>query len=170
METQSKAIRRVDLMSGLFVTALGAGALVEAYNMPRYESRGVDPYTVPGVTPGLVSAVLLIFGLLLAFRALRGGGTGAGVTIHQWDKGAVLRIGATLGLTLAYGLLLFGNVPFVAATTVFIFSFVFAMEAINPDRKLSLPMVGIAALALALVAAFGIDFVFRELFLVRFPG
>jgi putative tricarboxylic transport membrane protein len=168
--TEPNTIRRVDAFAGLFTACLGAVAVVQSVRMPRFPERGVDPYTVPGVTPGLIGSALIIFGLMLTIRALRGASTGAGVTIHIWQKDAAFRIGLTLALALTYGLLLFGNVPFVPATVAFVFAFTVALERINPDRKLTIPVLIGGAALLGLGAGFGIDFVFREVFLVRFPG
>jgi hypothetical protein len=168
--SERSAIIRVDLLSGLFTTILGAAGVIASLNMPRFAERGVDPNTVPGVTPGLVSAALVVFGLMLTLRAVRGGGTGVGVTIHDWDRGAVLRTTLTVALALAYGMLLFGALPFVPVTAAFVFVFVVALDLVNPDRQLSLPWLLGGAAVLALVAAFGIQLVFEEIFLVRLPG
>ncbi|MGR3639187.1 tripartite tricarboxylate transporter TctB family protein [Alterinioella nitratireducens] len=168
--TARNAPARVDLIAGVFVVILGMAGLVESLRMPRFEARGIDPNTAPGVTPGLISAALLIFGLTLTLRAIRGGGTGSGITIHAWDRGAVLRTALTISLALLYGMLLFGSLPFVPATAAFIFAFVVATELANPDRALSVPALLAGAAALALAAAFGIQLIFEEIFLVRLPG
>ncbi|MBD3624254.1 MAG: hypothetical protein HUJ24_02530, partial [Rhodobacteraceae bacterium] len=55
--------QRIDLGAGLLVAAIGAAALVESLRMPRFEARGADPYTVPGLTPGLIAAAMLLLGL-----------------------------------------------------------------------------------------------------------
>ena len=170
MTNAPSSIRRIDAFAGLFTVALGAATLVESLRMPRFEERGVDPYTTPGVTPGLIATALIVFGLVLALRALQGGGTGVGISIHRWTSDAVVRIGLTLALALTYGLLLFGNVPFIPATIAFVFAFTLALELVNEDRQISLPVLLGGAAVLALAADFGIDFVFREVFLVRLPG
>lgn len=170
MTTAPSSIGRIDALAGLFTVSIGAATLIEAIRMPRFAERGVDPYTTPGVTPGLIAIALIIFGLLLTIRAVRGGSTGAGVTIHVWTRDAVLRISLTLVMALTYGGLLFGNVPFVPATIAFIFAFTVALELANSDRQISIPVLLGGAALLALGAGFGIDFVFREVFLVRLPG
>jgi len=170
VNTAPKTIRTIDALAGVFTVSLGAAALTEAIRMPRFAERGVDPYTTPGVTPGMIAIALIIFGLLLAIRALRGGSTGAGVTIHVWTRDAALRIGLTLTITLTYGGFLFGNVPFIPATIAFVFAFTMALELVNADRKVSGPVLLGGAVLLALGAGFGIDFIFREVFLVRLPG
>jgi hypothetical protein len=168
--TGRPALQRVDLLAGLFVVILGTAGLIESLRMPRFEERGIDPNTAPGVTPGLVSAALLVFGLMLTVRAIRGGGPGTGITIHAWSRRAVLRTALTVSLALVYGLFLFGALPFMPVTAGFVFVFVVALELANPERRQSLPALMLGAAALAIAAAFGIQLVFEEIFLVRLPG
>lgn len=162
--------QRIDLGAGLLVAAIGAAALVESLRMPRFEARGADPYTVPGLTPGLIAAAMLLLGLGLVVRGIRGTGPGTGVTLGDWDRPALIRTALTLGLTLTYGLLLFGNIPFRIATALFVFAFTLCLDWNSPQRRLSRPMLAVFAAIFATAAAFGIDFIFREIFLVRLPG
>lgn len=166
----TRPVARVDLFAGLFTTLLGIAGLVESLRMPRFAERGVDPSTVPGVTPGLISAALILFGVALTLRALGGGSPGSGVSIHSWTRASAFRTALTVGLAGIYGGFLFGNLPFVPVTAAFVFAFVFLLELRNPDRNLPLPALAGGALALALAAAFGIQLVFEEIFLVRLPG
>ncbi|GHA18941.1 hypothetical protein GCM10007989_12900 [Devosia pacifica] len=167
-------VARTDLACGLFITILGAGALVESLRMPRFEERNADPFTVPGLTPGFVSVVLLILGAALLLRALSGrtatSQIGTGVTITQWNRGSVVRTVLTLAAVLTYGLLLFGHFPFVPVTAAFIFAFTVGAELIAPERQLSLLQVLLGAAVLAIAGAFTLHFVFTDIFLVRLPG
>lgn len=164
-----KSIARVNVYSGLVVTALGLVGLVESYRMPRFTERGIDPHTIPGLTPGILSAALALMGAVLAARALSGS-IGAATELTPWNRGGVMRMALTLPATLIYGLLLFGNLHFVWATTLFIFVFTLGAELINPTRRASLGRTAVGALTLALIAAFGINFIFTNVFLVRLPG
>jgi len=163
-----KNTARVNVYSGLVVTALGLVGLVESYRMPRFTERGIDPHTIPGLTPGILSAALALMGAVLAVRAL--GGIGASTELTSWNRGSVMRMALTLLATLVYGLLLFGNLHFVWATTLFIFVFTLGAELINPSRRASIGMTAVGALALALIAAVSINFIFTNVFLVRLPG
>ncbi|MSU90289.1 hypothetical protein GE300_11770 [Rhodobacteraceae bacterium 2CG4] len=168
--TQDRGAVRADLFSGAVVTLIGLGGLLESLRMPRFAERNADPYTVPGVTPGLISAMLLIFGVALLVRALRGRASGAGVSIHRWSRASGFRTVLTLALTLVYGLLLFGNIPFLPATVAFVFAFTLVLDWANPERRLPLAYLLPGAAVLAVAAGFGIEFVFKEVFLVRLPG
>ncbi|WP_048648843.1 tripartite tricarboxylate transporter TctB family protein [Nitratireductor soli] len=168
----ARRINRTDFLAGLAVTIAGAAALVEALRMPRFETRGADPFTVPGLTPGLLSAVLCVLGAVLLLRGLSGHmvAEGARPSITRWDRASAIRSIFTVVSVLVYGVLLFGRMPFMLATALFVFAFTIGAELINAERRLSTPMLVIGALVLAVVAAFAINFVFTDLFLVRLPG
>lgn len=168
----TRSINRTDFLSGLIVTVAGTAGLVESLRMPRFEARGADPFTVPGLTPGLLSAVLCLLGLVLLLRGLSGRmlAEGARPSITQWDRTSAIRSIFTVVSVLVYGGLLFGRMPFLLATALFVFAFTIGAELINAERRLSTPMLVGGALALAVAAAFTIDFVFTDLFLVRLPG
>lgn len=163
-----RSIQRTDFISALVVITIGGSAFAQSLRMPRFEERGVDPYTIPGLTPALVSAVIGILGLVLLLRAMRGIAGDPG-TITEWSRVSLLRTALTVVLALGYGILLFGHAPFVPVTAGFIFLFTLLSELMSPQRTLSVPIVAAGALALALVMAFGIHFVFTEIFLVTFP-
>lgn len=160
---------RIDLAAGVIVTVFSMAALVGAWEMPRFAERGADPLTVPGLTPGIVSTVMVVLGVSLMLRALLGLAREA-VPIEHWPAGAARRTVFTIVAVLTYGFALFGRMPFVVGTTLFIFAFTFLAEAMHPDRRLGLPVTALLSLLLAIVAAFAVRYVFTDLFLVRLPG
>ena len=167
MITRSQS--RVDACAGLIVAAIGLIGLVESWAMPRFENRGADPYTVPGLTPGLLSAVLCVLGLALFARAFLRPVGKERVPLLDWTGASARRVLFTITTAAVYGFLLFGNVPFLIATTGFIFVFTVGAELLNPDLGLSRARLLSFAFVFAFCAAFLIRFVFVEIFLVRLP-
>lgn len=167
-----RTINRTDFLSGLVVAALGAAGLVEALRMPRFEARGADPFTVPGLTPGLLSAVLCVLGIVLLLRGISGRNLteGAQPSITQWTRASAIRTLFTIVMVLVYGTLLFGRMPFFYATALFVFVFTVGAELIDTERRLPAWKLLIGGCLLAGGAAYAIDFVFTDLFLVRLPG
>ena len=164
---------RLDFVSAIVLTAFGAGVLVESLRLPRLDHLNVNPYTVPGLVPGLLGVLLTLCGLAMLIRSIVRGGWRLNLT--SASVGAFLRatpvrrIAVVLALTLVYALGLFGWLPFWLATMVFVFAFVVATEAMALGRLP--PPVNIAfALALAVVVGLGVEFVFEQLFYVRLPG
>lgn len=159
-----------DVFGGLVVTVIGVAGFVESWRMPRFAERGADPFTVPGLTPGLLSAVLAVLGVALVLRALAGRGGAGELPILSWPGGSAQRMAFTLASVFLYGFVLFGNVPFLLATAVFVFIFTVGAELLNPERKLALAPLLAGALVLGVATAFVIRFIFVDIFLVRLPG
>ena len=160
---------RADFVTAVVLILLGLGVVAESLRMPTLEHLGVNPYTAPGVVPGLLGCVIGGLGLVLLLRAARAGGwrldlpTG-GLAAGLRTEGA-RRLGLTLLLTLGYAAGLVGRVPFWLATFVFVFLF----AAMFSWRREQAARVLAVAAALGAVTAFVITLVFEQVFLVRLP-
>jgi len=162
----------LDRLSGLFFAILGFAVAVGAWAMPQFEAQGASIYQSPGLTPGILGLALAICGLILAVRPMRSDGveqsywkTVVGTTVNR------NRAIAALALTLTYGAVLFGNVPYVLATFLFVFAFVAVFEVfLKPEgsTRRTVPSL-VAAALLGLITSVGSQYVFQTLFLVRLP-
>jgi putative tricarboxylic transport membrane protein len=125
------------------------------------------------VVPGALGVALGLCAVLLVVRSVRAGGhrRGDGGGLAFWlGGGEGRRLAVALALTLAYGLVLVGTVPFWLATLVFVFAFVALFESLaEPDERPSLRATLIAATALSIAAAVIVPLVFQSVFLVRLP-
>ncbi|MEO1226579.1 MAG: tripartite tricarboxylate transporter TctB family protein [Pseudomonadota bacterium] len=164
---------RLDFVSAIVLTAFGIAVLVESLRLPRLDHLNVNPYTVPGIVPGMLGAILTLCGLAMLIRSILRGGWRLDLTddaVGGFVRSAsVRRIALVLALTLGYALGLFGWLPFWLATMVFVFAFVVATEAMALGKLPPLPNIAIAA-AIAAVTGAGVEFVFERLFYVRLPG
>ncbi len=163
---------RADLWAGTGFLALGLVTVVESWRMPRFEQLEVNPWSVPGLVPGLIGLVLALLGGLLALRAVREGalrsGGGAAAELG-FDPERRRRTLLALALTVGYAVGLVGRLPFRTATFLFVFAFV-ALFRVERDmaRTLVLRELVLAALE-ALLVALAVGFVFERLFYVRLP-
>ena len=162
---------RADFVTALALIALAVGALVESLHMPRYEDLSVNPYTVPGIVPGLLSAGLLVLATILLVRSIARGGwrlsTGGA---RAWLVCAPAnRLYLSLVLTLGYAAGLVGRLPFWLATGLFVFFFIVLFEWQGglpaPSRVIALGV----ALGEAVLVTVAVTLVFQEVFLVRLP-
>lgn len=155
-----------DLAFGLFWTALGVAIAFESWRMPRLEEQHINPYTIPGLVPGMLGVVLTVFGAVLAARGFRG----AGPRGEAAAGAAPWRVGLALVLCLGFGLVVVGHgPPFWLAAMLFLFLAVFLFEL--PERRAA-GTVARGAVRAALVAGIAaplITLVFQEVFLVRLP-
>lgn len=160
---------RADFLTALGVVALGLGAAVESWRMPRLEQLDINPYTAPGIVPGVIGVVLTALGLaLLARSAARGGWRLAAVTEPAPD-GRAARLALALALTVGYAAGLVGRLPFWLATGLFVFAFIAVFEwRLAADRTGRLRGLAIAAAEAVAVSA-AVTFVFQSIFLVRLP-
>lgn len=161
---------RSDTLIGVIIFGLGAAILAGALAMPRFEHRSADPLTVPGIAPGMLGAIILVLGALLALRGARRAGTEAPLGITQWPQGSVRRTIFTLGALLIFGFGLFGSLPFIPATAIFVFAFTVGVELMREDRKSKLATTLIGAAILAIASSFIIWLVFSKIFLIQLPG
>lgn len=172
--------RRVaDLAVALLWAAFGLVLAVASWRMERLEKLGIDRWSVPGLTPGVVGVLMLLLGLVLAWRAVSPpaeGAEGAGTAEAAQDDapasaGATLRrtlLAATLcvlfaGITLGHGL------PFVVEGAVFVFVFTsaFSWRTWRAEGRLARGLVQTALVAVAASAV--ISWLFESVFLVRLP-
>ncbi len=169
-----KVSAQADFIAAWVWVAFGLAVLIAAWRMERLESRGATLYTAPGLVPGVLGAVLLVFGLLLALRAARAGGWRLGAL--RWagsreQRAAVLRVGAFLGLGLGYaaGLVGRGGLPFWFATFIFVTLFLVLFDWAR-RRDAGQTAKGIVfAVVVGAATSFVVSYVFQEVFLVRLP-
>jgi putative tricarboxylic transport membrane protein len=167
---------RLDRISGFAFATIGALVAAGAWAMPRFENLGAKAYEAPGLAPGLLGCALSICGLVMV---LRPAATSDTEDFSYWNKIAGepanrKRAIAALLLTLAYGAVLFGSIPYVIATTGFVFAFIAVFEIfLRPSgssaKKRTVSHILIAAGLISLIVGFGTHYVFQTLFLVQLP-
>ena len=162
---------KADFITGLGLIALGIATVVESLRMPRFEQLHIEPYTMPGLVPGALGAVILLLGAALFLRAARAGGwrLGGGAGAAWAGDPGVRRLVLALALCLLYAAGLVGRLPFWLATFVFVAAFVALFEwplaAAAGARTRSL----IVAVLFAAAVAAAVSLVFERIFLVRLP-
>ena len=157
-------------MSALVLLALGVGTVYESWRMPRLEERGVQPYTVPGLVPGLLGVVIVILGIVLLVRASRAGGWQIfGGEPNPARATIAKRVVLVLGLTFVYAVGLVGHVSYEIGTGLFVFAFIAAFEW-QPGEALAPRLRRLASAAFqAILVAVVVSVVFERIFLVRLP-
>jgi hypothetical protein len=162
-----------DFLTGLFLVLMNAAILVESWRMPRLEHLKVHPLSVPGIVPGFLALVLIVFGLVLVARSVRGGGHRLGLSRKEVRRAFAepgnQRLLLTAVLTIIYSGVLIGRTPYWLATGVFIFLFVLAFEWRRGMSVRELGRVGLVGGVLAITVTAAVSWVFERLFLVTLP-
>lgn len=174
MTTDNKVSAQADFIAACLWVAFGMAVVIAAWRMDRLESRGATLYTAPGLVPGVLGAILVLFGLLLALRAVRAGGHRLGGT--RWALGSETRVVASrvgvfavLGLGYAAGLVGHGGIPFWLATFVFVALTITVFDWTRRQRAGQVTRGLVLAASVGAGTAFVVSYVFQEVFLVRLP-
>ena len=165
------ATPRSDFIAALLWIAFGVAVAIGSWRMDRLENQDVNPYTVPGLLPGLLGIALIVFGVLLLLRAWRQGAFDSSVPravpMSMTERKRLLIV---LGLCLSFGVGLVGRgLPFWLAAAIFVSTTISILQ--YPQRRAANQVArGIAtAITIGLGAGLTITLVFQEFFLVRLP-
>lgn len=164
---------RSDLKDAIGWTVLGAAVLIASIRMDRLEQQHINPYTVPGLLPGLLGLAMILLGGTLGLRSWRRAVLRDAAPVdtaeqhEQWR-----RIWVVIALCCGYGVGLIGHgLPFWLASTIYVTGSILVLHRMSREselRHLSVKAV-LKALAIGLGAALSTHVVFQQLFLVRLP-
>jgi Tripartite tricarboxylate transporter TctB family len=171
-EPAAVASLRGDFLSALGWMALGIAILIGSVTMDRLEKQGINPYTIPGLLPGLLGIAMTILGALLGLRSWRPhllASTADATPVNRAERKRLLLV---LGLCLGFGVVLVGHgLSFWLAAAIFVTVAIVSLQyqqRKSIDRKSGVRML-VNAAAIGLGAGIIITIVFQEIFLVRLP-
>ncbi|MDQ6679464.1 MAG: tripartite tricarboxylate transporter TctB family protein [Pseudomonadota bacterium] len=169
---EAQAVAASDLRGAIGWGVLGVAVLAGSLTMDRLEKQDINPYTVPGLLPGLLGIVMTLLGVLLALRSWRRGGATRGGARLRVDSAVVRRLALVIALILGYAVVLVGHgMPFWLASALYIAASIVTLQ--RPQRIAAGRTLGwrdvVFAVAVGLGSGLGITFVFQDLFLVRLP-
>jgi hypothetical protein len=163
--------RRAEVAVAAAWFALGAAIAVGSWRMDRLADRAIEPWSAPGLTPGIVGVLLMVFAAVVGLRAARGAAEPEPDAAEPAaDGGATLR--RTLlagGLCVAFAAGLGHGVPFTALGVAFVFAFTAVFSWADWRACSRLGRGAATAFAVALVATFAVALLFERVFLVRLP-
>jgi hypothetical protein len=169
MDEQQQTPPRTDLISAAFWMLFGGAIVIGSWRMDRLEYMHINPYTAPGLVPGILGAFIVLFGLIMAVRAVRAGALQGGAPAGAepiFNKRVALS--AALCIAFAAGLVGHGP-PFWLAAGIFVFLHIFLFEYPERSGRNAIAKSAAVALAVAIGASFAVTMIFQELFLVRLP-
>lgn len=160
---------RADLWGGIIWVLVGLVIFWGSWIMDRLPHFHIEFYTVPGLLPGILGAMIALMGLILLGRAIRAGALDSIVPRHfaiadHW------RLAFTLSWSVFYAaVVVAGLLPFWLSTAIYVavFVVVFQYEERRASGQVQRGLV--VALAHGLLSGLIIHYVFEDLFLVRLP-
>jgi hypothetical protein len=171
-EKEDLASLRSDFLSAIGWIGLGIAILIGSVTMDRLEKQGINPYTIPGLLPGLLGIAMTILGALLAARSWRPRLFASTVNTAPADRAEQKRLLLVLGLCLGFGIGLVGHgLPFWLAAAIFVTAAILSLQyqGRQSSSKTASPRNLIKVAAIGLGAGLIITLVFQEIFLVRLP-
>jgi len=165
----------------------GLVVLVAAWRVDRLENLHINPWSIPGLLPGIVGALIILLAAVLALRAPPAApADGAGEAAQDGEAAAdgapatqVPGPDAAGGLARAFvaavPCVLFAALgpatplPFAADAALFIFAFIaiFSWPRWRAQERAGRGLL--VAAVVAVVAALAISWLFESVFLVRLP-
>jgi hypothetical protein len=153
--------------------ALGIAILIGSWTMDRLEQQHINPYTVPGLLPGLLGLAMIVLGGALAYRSWRHGALrepAPPLTADRRDERR--RIWIVMVLCVGYGAVLIGHgLPFWLASTIYVTASILIVRRLSRDpeqRRWSARAV-VQAIVIAVAVSLITQWLFQDLFLVRLP-
>jgi putative tricarboxylic transport membrane protein len=167
-------LKRADFVMSIGLILFGVAVLVTSIRMPRYQEINVNPYSVPGIVPGFLGAIVGFLGIVLLVRSILRKGYALNITkdtvISFFADESTRRLLLTLAICLLYSFVLLDRIPYLAATIGFILVFDVVFEYKRGVPLKSQRRMFLLALLLSGIGGTAIWATFRYLFLVNLPG
>ena len=168
-EEGDKPSARSDLAQALFWLAAGGAIFYASWTMDRLANLGVQPFSAPGLLPGVLGIFIALLGAAMLLRAVRAGGwqarSGSTASPISWR-----RVLPPTALCLAYAAGLVGHgLPFWLASWIFVTTMICALQYRERKVRGELRRLALVALAIGAGAGIVVSLIFQELFLIRLP-
>ena len=170
---EDRNMPKADFVASIILMAFGIWIVVHSIHMPRFKEFGANPFSVPGIVPGLLGTIITALSLLVFIRAVRRKGYKLYVSGHvlksTMQDASFKRMVITCSVCVLYGLGMVGTISYYLATFIYVFAFLIIFQyrfsdEYNNQRKL----IGWSFVQAMLIAG-TVGVVFRYLFLVDLP-
>jgi hypothetical protein len=173
-ETEFKPTARSEMAEGIGWMIFGMAILIGSVLMDRLEAQNINPYTIPGLLPGLLGIVMTVLGFLVFIRKwTRFKGIQDSMPSLPYDKRTALkRMLLVLAICIVFCIGLLGKgLPYWLSGGIFVTVCILALDNTtkNPKKSRFTPKKIFMAAAIGFVAALVITLVFEQIFMVRLP-
>jgi putative tricarboxylic transport membrane protein len=170
---KESSMPKADFLVSIFFIILGAIVLILSFRMPRFEDLGANPYSVPGIVPGFLGAIIAILGGALFARSILRKGYKLGLN-REKVKGFLREqssrnILLTILLNIIYAFFMFGRIPFELATVIYVFAFVAIFEYKFRESFVSQRRTVLFALFTGILVSGAVSVIFKNIFFVGLP-
>lgn len=164
---------KADFVVSILLMVFGLWIVIHSLQMPRFQELGANPFSVPGIVPGVLGSIIFVLSLAVFIRSLRQKGYLLRVnreTLHRFFRDpAIQRMLLTTVICVIYGLAMIGHMNYYLATFVFVMVFLLLFQFRLLENSVARRKMVITALVQAALTAAIVGAVFRYLFLVDLP-
>ena len=170
---EDRNMPKADFVTGIILIAFGVWIVVHAIHMPRFKEFGANPFSVPGIVPGILGTIITVLSLIVFIRSIRKKGYRLGingtVVKKTLQNPSFKRMMATCLICVVYGLGMVGIIDYYLATFLYVFMFLVLFQLDRSKPILVQHKMIIGALTQSVLVAGAVGVVFRYLFLVDLP-
>ena len=76
---------RADFVVSILLMCFGIWVIVHSLQMPRFQDLGANPFSVPGIVPGILGTIIFLLSLTVFIRSLRRKGHRLGINRQTLD-------------------------------------------------------------------------------------
>lgn len=163
---------KADFVTSIFLIVFSGAILYFSVKMPRFAERHVNPYSAPGLVPGILGLILGVLGLILLIRSIVQKGYRLELNRKTFktfftDK-TTIRILYSIVVSVSYWILL-GKIPFIVVTALYVIVFIVIFEYKKGERILTQWKIFLSAVIIGVLTSIGVTYTFQYLFLVNLP-
>jgi hypothetical protein len=150
-----------DRAQGLFWIVLGGAIFYASWTMDRLANLGVQPFSAPGLLPGILGVFIVLLGVAMLLRAK----PSSAEERIEWRR---ILIPLALCLGFAAGMVGHG-LPFWLAAWIFVAAMIWTLQYRERNEKGDLRRLALISVTVGGAASIAISLIFQELFLIRLP-
>ncbi len=164
---------KADFVVSILLMCFGVWIVIHSLQMPRFKEVGANPFSVPGIVPGILGTVIFILSLVVFIRSLTRKGYWLGLkrqTLKNFFQEISLqRMLLTIFICIVYGILMVGSLNYYLATFIFVLVFLILFQLLGSEDITARGKLLMLSVLQAVLVAGIVGAVFRYLFLVDLP-
>lgn len=170
---EERNLPKADFVASLILIGFGVWIVIHSLNMPRFTEFGANPFSVPGIVPGILGTIISLLSLLVFIRSIRRRGYRLGLSRSSlkrfFQDASSKRMLITCLVCIIYGLVLIGHIQYFTATFIYVFVFLIIFQyRFSEAFRIQWKLVLFSTIQALLIAG-AVAVVFRYLFLVDLP-
>lgn len=164
---------KADFVMSILLMCFGVWIVIHSLQMPRFKEVGANPFSVPGIVPGILGTVIFILSLVVFIRSLTRKGYRLGLNRQTlknfFQEISLQRMLLTIFICIVYGILMVGSLNYYLATFIFVLVFLILFQLLGSEDITARGKLLMLSVLQAVLVAGIVGAVFRYLFLVDLP-